>query len=298
MLAIVINFGKEVIVTQVVERDGKRCCACYDRIDEKIDYDVLVNYEAVKKLMTDILVMYPDIKSSCLGITLSYGSGVFYQNLSVAKETLLDFAPASSEAEKEESIASVLNRYLTTGMKEKYGEFLSCIIASAEDSSDIGLSIGYIPLSVIDNLKKVCDELGIILVTISPLAYGIYNVINDFDRQLVFSSESAVITVNRDCIMAWEKPKIVSYNMEMVVSYFVDEIKRIYGAEVDDKIEMVDGRLASYVSGSAEIKEGVPLQVFSAIGCLLNYKGAHSRAGKEEETSNVTNSLRKFFKKQ
>lgn len=292
-MAVVVDFGTDLTVSMVVqEKKYRRCLAC-EALGVSLDRTMLSDHAYVKEIMVELAKRYPELQEHLI-VSYSSGSGIFYKNIGINKDMLMDFDKDASGEEKEDIIFNKLMAHVPDDLKEIYGDYIVSVIASYEEETDIVMSVAFIPKLVVMNLRDVCDELGINLINVCPLEYGLFNVFDDLGKQLILDYGNAVVGISIKGVIVWQKPEHYVYSKDMINAFFAEEAYKVFrfvdGTSIN---EMLGDNRYAYLKDFVNIEKSMSVIGAGAVGLLCEYKGTERKDG----SNSVTGSIRKLFAK-
>lgn len=293
VLAVVVDFGAGITVSTVVqEKKLSRCLAC-DSLSVQLDKSMLADHNYVKEIMEFLLKKYPEMQDHLL-VSYSSGSGIIYKNIVINKDMLMDFDKEASSEEKEDSVTNKIMEYLPSGLQDIYGDYIMSVITSYQEETDVTLSVAYIPKLVVLTIRDVCSELGINLINICPLEFGLFNVFDDLGKQLVVDYGQAVVGINMKGVIVWQKLSNYAYDRDMLNDFFAEEAYKVFRFVDGESInEFVESSKYAYLRDSISVEKSMPVIGAGAVGLLCEYKGTERKEG----SRSVTSSIRKLFAK-
>ena len=275
-MAVVINFGSEISYL-VFGRN---------KISEHIKVGncdrALLESDRLKDILSDLIETRPEILSEPVYVTLTSGSGVVFKTFATAQESVMVNGSRTGTAEMQAEAREVMKNKLPFGLE---GDYVSTIMTEYKSDTDYILSCAYFPASVLGNIRKCFGELGISLLDVYPMVYGIYKAL-DTERfsQIILDVGDEMILVNSLGIIVWAKPK--NFVPGIAEQYLTTQSETFYS--VDPKVantEVVDRfKIDSYLFSGLAGESGGHMVFVSALG-LLGKRGRKKAKKASAETA-------------
>lgn len=289
-MAIVINFGTDISVTQL-KATKKQVVANEYEAYEYSGNDFLADVETIKQGLKPIIKDYPEILEEEVYVTLSLGSGIQYKTFDVTLDNFEEKRKISNR-ERENRVFEVCQKFLPNCLE---GNFEAAIVTAHQTDTDAVICCAYLPLNYLENIKVAFKEMDIAVLDIKPQLYGFYKALDTMNNgQLIVECKSAVIIANQFGAIAWAKPNGNSFSKILIKNYLEKEVVSLYPIN-PETVETSDVRVAHLnhyvvagIINSTNCDDEGNVDVYSACGIFAaDFKQKTTATVKPEEDSDV-----------
>lgn len=295
--AVIVDFGKKVTVSKVVENKKMYTCVEQIHLDGSAS-DFLEHREDIELLFSELSKKALAKNTIPLIVTVSDSNYIYYHTDTLSKENLLSFDNKMNTQEKEEIIFENCKSLKPAGLNYISDDLIASCMVSYFSDTDVFLSCGFLSEKLVVTINDVAEKAGITLLGIKPFVYGIFTAYLDLGENLIFEFNDNFMIMNDLGLIVWDK--IGKYNVDDVHSFLKEECTRVFSISDDSRRSVIvknwdTAYLNNSIQGSYDNYEAI-----SAIGCFMGDKPIgkdRSLLKGEKQNHGTTGSLWKFFEK-
>lgn len=301
-MAIVINLGTTISVTNVIAKDNKILVKDYDEIT--VDSQYLNDFDSLEKALKYFIDL-KKLMNEKVYITLSYGSGIQYRTSTIAVDDMATDMFKKAE-EKENHVLDMALKVMPEGLEDISSSWEVVINNAYEYDANYILTCAYVPTVVIENIKKLAEQYQLNVFYIGSITYGLYKLFDLSQHQLITEIPTGLIAMNEFGMCCWARPAVSTLSKNQEIDNIIKTSHNIFPITENMPNKLINiSEFDEYVVIPYESE--CPLTVFSytAIGLMSavnNVKRQNTDTASEVAEGggikSVTDKIRKLFKKQ